>query len=101
MLEFISYLDQNYDHLKTRCLQNNSLFVDDKFPANASSLYRKKSSNHNFSFDKLVWKRPAEICTKLAQGQGNEKFKNPEFIVDAITPLKTFQTIIGNRWYEN
>ncbi len=49
------YLDQDFEKIKYQCLLNQKLFVDDKFPANNSSLFKLiKRSN-------ILWKRPFEI----------------------------------------
>ncbi len=60
------YLDQDFEKIKYQCLLNQKLFVDDKFPANNSSLFKLiKRSN-------ILWKRPFEIIH-------NPKFTTSDF----------------------
>lgn len=75
-----SYLDQNYLLIKYKCLQENKLFEDPKFPAYATSLTRTNSKK----FDNIFWKRPHEIV------------KNPKFIVNKIEPCDFDQGRLGD-----
>lgn len=43
---------QNYSKLKSTCIEEKRLFVDNLFPPNDSSLFRKRRING------IVWKRP-------------------------------------------
>jgi hypothetical protein len=49
---------QNYERIKSKCLENNELFVDTTFPANDTSLFKNKIMNG------IVWKRPHVIDFK-------------------------------------
>lgn len=77
-----AYLDQNYESLKSELKKTGQLFVDDKFPADDSSIFRFK----NFVGSKIVWKRPHEIV------------KDPKFIIDKIEPNDLDQGKLGNCW---
>jgi hypothetical protein len=66
-MSYKQYFGQNYDELKAQCRKSGKIFEDDKFPANNSSLFRKKPFSMN-----IVWKRPHEIV------------QNPQLIVDSI-----------------
>lgn len=77
---FKPYLDQSYEKIKSDCLINKKLFVDEKFPPNSSSLYRFQNPQVD-----LTWKRPHDILTK----------RNPEFIVEKIVPEDIDQGQLG------
>ena len=80
------YLDQVYDTIKSDCLKNKELFVDDKFPPNSDSLFRFQRHSLNGRPVNLTWKRPHEFLTN----------KRPEFIVDKIVPEDIDQGQLGN-----
>jgi hypothetical protein len=67
-IQFVPYLNQDFEKLKNQCLKGKQLFTDEAFPANNTSLYRTNPVNN------VVWKRPHEICN------------NPQFIVNRIEP---------------
>ena len=67
-MQFVPYLNQDFEKLKNQCLKAKQLFTDEAFPANNSSLYRTNPVNN------VVWKRPHEICS------------DPQFIVNRIEP---------------
>jgi calpain-8 len=73
------YLGQDYEKIKANCVNSGSLFQDDKFPPNNSSIARTKTVN-----SKIYWKRPHEIVA------------NPQFIVNNIEPNDLDQGQLGN-----
>lgn len=77
-----AYLNQDYETLKEEAKNFGELFVDDKFPANDSSLFKLQ----NFT-SKIVWKRPHQIVN------------NPKFIVNKIEPNDLDQGIVGDCWF--
>ncbi|CAF0865209.1 unnamed protein product [Brachionus calyciflorus] len=82
MPQINSYLDQEYELLKSEAKSSGQLFVDDKFPANDSSIFKFK----NFLESQVYWKRPRDIV------------ENPKFIVNKIEPNDLNQGRIGNSW---
>jgi len=50
-IQFIPFLDQNYEQLKQECLQNKTLFIDPKFPPEQAF-----SRQEN-----LIWRRPYDV----------------------------------------
>jgi len=80
------YLGQEYEVLKKKHIENESLFEDKEFPANIKSLYRFKPL---FDGIEVVWKRPKEFSLK------------PKFIWnEKINPLNIVQGKLEN-WYES
>jgi hypothetical protein len=77
-VQYVPYLNQDFEKLKSKHLKENRLFVDDKFPANSNSLYRFSTRNGT-----VKWKRPSEICS------------NPQFIVNKIEPDVIFPNLIS------
>lgn len=82
MSKIKAYLDQDYETLKAEAKNSGELFVDHKFPANCSSIFRFK----NFP-SPIIWKRPHEIVN------------DPKFIVNKVEPNDLDQGIIGNCWW--
>lgn len=73
------YQDQDYNRIKSECLNSNSLFEDEYFPADDSSIARCQPINKRIS-----WKRPHEIVS------------NPVFIDEYIEPNDLDQGQLGN-----
>jgi hypothetical protein len=78
------FKNQDYVQLKSECLQEDKLFVDDEFPANSSSLYRFKPPK---SIQNIVWKRPFEIIS------------NPLFFENYADRNDFGQGEIGDCWF--
>jgi calpain-5 len=78
---FVKFSSQKYDKLKASCLSKNNLFVDELFPANDTSLFRKKRING------VKWKRPHEICS------------SPKFVIGGISARDVNQGQLGNCWF--
>ncbi len=60
------YLNQEYEKIKHDCLVSKTLFTDEKFPANNSSLFKLVKKPN------IQWKRPFEILL-------NPKFSTIDF----------------------
>ena len=87
--------DQNFDNLKTSCLQAlkksndkshvQMLFKDDEFPPSAMALNNTKEEN-KFDFPNIAWKRASELV------------HDPKFIVNGATRFDINQGKLGNCW---
>jgi hypothetical protein len=82
--ELKSHLNQNYELLKHKCLQAGTLFKDEKFPADNTSISLIKKNTKPY---RVYWKRPHEISN------------NPKFIVNSIKPNNIVQGDTGNCWF--
>lgn len=78
-----SFLGQNFDELKKKCLLDEILFEDSTFPANKTSISNKTNDGENF-----IWKRPFEL------------FPNPIFLVEENPHCFVSQGELGD-WYKN
>lgn len=76
---FESYLDQNYEQIKSGCLRSRQLFEDQQFPPSTKSISATKGVKN-----RIFWKRPHEIV------------QNPEFIVQKIEPNDLDQGQLGD-----
>ena len=82
-MQIENYLGQDYVFFKQINLESNTLFCDDTFEANSSSLYLLKPPK----ITDIVWKRPHEIVD------------NPKFVVDGISSGDLDQGHLGNCWF--
>ncbi|XP_065598270.1 calpain-8-like isoform X2 [Cyrtonyx montezumae] len=82
----LSYLGQDYEALKQRCLQAGALFKDEEFPACPSALGYQDLGPYSFKTQGIVWKRPTELCD------------NPQFIVRGATRTDVCQGVLGDCW---
>ena len=71
--KYKEFLGQNYEKIKEDCLKNNKLFVDDKFPAENSSLFK---FNEKYALN-VTWRRPLEILK-------NKPVYQPVFVKEKI-----------------
>ena len=84
IIEIKSYLSQDFEQLKYLSLQSGKLYVDEKFPANNSSISLIKKNSKPY---KVFWKRPHEISDA------------PKFTVNSIKPSDIVQGDTGNCWF--
>ncbi|KAM8971318.1 calpain-1 catalytic subunit-like isoform 1-T1 [Sarcophilus harrisii] len=82
----IKYLGQDYEKLRSQCLQSGVLFEDDTFPASAHSLGFKDLGPKSSKTYGIKWKRPTELLP------------NPRFIVDGATRTDICQGALGDCW---
>lgn len=72
---------QSYEKIKYQCLKSGTLWRDDNFPANDTSIDILKRS------ECVVWKRPHQIV------------HHPKFIIDGIEANDIAQGATGNCWF--
>ncbi|XP_068089553.1 calpain-8-like [Hyperolius riggenbachi] len=82
----VIFLDQNYEELRAQCLASNTLFKDDRFPADASALGYRDLGPNSMRTKGILWKRPTEICA------------NPQFILDGATRGDICQGTLSDCW---
>ncbi|KAM8945406.1 calpain-8-like [Pelodytes ibericus] len=82
----VKYLNQDFEALKARCLASDTLFEDETFPPNSSSLGASYGVD-SVKAKGVVWKRPAEITP------------NPRFIIDGATRQDIRQGALGDCWF--
>ncbi|XP_074846008.1 calpain-2 catalytic subunit [Carettochelys insculpta] len=80
------YLNQEFETLRSECLQAGKLFQDSSFPASASSLGYKELGPNSYKTQGITWKRPTELCS------------NPQFIVGGATRTDICQGALGDCW---
>jgi hypothetical protein len=78
---YSDFSNQNYEKIKEECRKKKTLFEDNLFPANNSSLFRINTNNKT-----PKWKRPSEFFTD----------GKPEFIVNSIAPDDISQGELGD-----
>ncbi|XP_044145070.1 calpain-2 catalytic subunit [Bufo gargarizans] len=82
----VRYLGQDYEALRSECLQSGSLFNDSYFPAIHSSLGFNELGQNSSKVQGVVWKRPPELCS------------NPQFITGGATRTDICQGALGDCW---
>ncbi|KAI1902614.1 hypothetical protein AGOR_G00017740 [Albula goreensis] len=82
----LKFLGQDFESLHAECLSSRSLFQDDYFPPQASSLGFKELGPRSSKIQGVRWMRPTEICS------------NPKFIVDGATRTDVCQGALGDCW---
>ncbi|XP_036619534.1 calpain-1 catalytic subunit [Trichosurus vulpecula] len=82
----IKYLGQDYEQLRSKCLQAGVLFEDDTFPPSSYSLGFKELGPKSSKTYGIKWKRPTELLS------------NPQFIVDGATRTDICQGALGDCW---
>lgn len=82
----VKFLGQDYEKIRSECLQRRSLFKDDMFPAVASSLGFKDLGPNSSKTYGIRWMRPTEMQS------------SPQFIVDGATRTDICQGALGDCW---
>ncbi|XP_040286510.1 calpain-2 catalytic subunit [Bufo bufo] len=82
----VRYLGQDYEALRSECLQSGSLFQDSFFPAIHSSLGFNELGQNSSKVQGVVWKRPPELCS------------DPQFITGGATRTDICQGALGDCW---
>ncbi|XP_036379528.1 calpain-1 catalytic subunit [Megalops cyprinoides] len=82
----LKFLGQDFESLRTACLQSHCLFQDEAFPAQPSSLGFKELGPRSSKTQGVRWMRPTEICS------------NPQFIIDGATRTDVCQGALGDCW---
>ncbi|CAF0882657.1 unnamed protein product [Adineta ricciae] len=54
-VQFVPFLDQNYEDIQRECLRNKTLFVDTKFPHDQTFLSDEQVKKN------IIWRRPYEV----------------------------------------
>ncbi|NP_001079452.1 calpain 8 gene 3 L homeolog [Xenopus laevis] len=83
----LKYLNQDYEQLKARCLESNTLFEDETFPASQASMGVKELGPNSDKTKGIVWLRPLQIHPK------------PEFIISGATRSDVRQGSLGDCWF--
>ena len=83
---FKDFLGQNYEKIKADCLKENKLFVDDRFQADNTSLF-KFNNKHALN---VKWRRPLDILK-------NKPVYQPVFVKDSISSSDINQGDLGNQ----
>ncbi|XP_052437307.1 calpain-1 catalytic subunit-like [Carassius gibelio] len=84
----LNFLDQKFQELHQNCLTENTLYNDELFPPDNSSigLFNKVPSEVDMS--QVVWKRPSELVS------------HPNLIVDGVSRFDYAQgSVLGNCWF--
>ncbi|XP_018411499.1 PREDICTED: calpain-2 catalytic subunit-like [Nanorana parkeri] len=81
------YLDQDYNQLLQKCLQEKRLFEDPYFTAEPKSLGYNKLGPWSPDTREIQWKRPQEICHSL------------QFICENMKWTDICQGDLGNCWF--
>uniref|UniRef100_A0A671YV28 Calpain-2 catalytic subunit n=1 Tax=Sparus aurata TaxID=8175 RepID=A0A671YV28_SPAAU len=82
----VKYLNQDYEALRSSCLESGRLFEDDSFEALPSSLGYDELGPNSYKVRGITWKRPTELC------------RNPKFIVENATRTDICQGALGDCW---
>ncbi|XP_069502416.1 calpain-11-like [Ambystoma mexicanum] len=80
----LRYRNQDYEALRSACLQEKRLFEDPEFPAEPESL---GAFAIGAKASKITWLRPKDLI------------KNPEFILESADTTDICQGELGNCWF--
>ncbi|KAM9836749.1 calpain-1 catalytic subunit [Aulostomus maculatus] len=82
----VKFQGQDFESLRTRCIQSRALFEDVLFPCGPSSLGFNELGPRSSKTQGVRWMRPTEIC------------RQPEFIMDGATRTDICQGALGDCW---
>ncbi|KAF7648487.1 hypothetical protein LDENG_00156280 [Lucifuga dentata] len=82
----VPYDKQDFQQLRSECLQAGTLFCDPSFPADWSSLGYNQLGRFSSKTTGVEWKRPTELCS------------NPQFIIDGAKRTDICQGALGDCW---
>uniref|UniRef100_A0A3P8VWN9 Calpain-2 catalytic subunit n=1 Tax=Cynoglossus semilaevis TaxID=244447 RepID=A0A3P8VWN9_CYNSE len=82
----VKYLNQDFESLRSGCLERGRLFEDDCFEALPSSLGFNELGPNSHKVRGIKWMRPTELCS------------NPKFIVENATRTDICQGALGDCW---
>uniref|UniRef100_A0A3B5A9K2 Calpain-2 catalytic subunit-like n=1 Tax=Stegastes partitus TaxID=144197 RepID=A0A3B5A9K2_9TELE len=82
----VKFLNQDYERLRTSCLEGGYLFQDDSFEPLPSSLGYDELGPNSYKVRGITWMRPTELCS------------NPQFIVESATRTDICQGALGDCW---
>ncbi|KAL1782993.1 calpain-13 [Sigmodon hispidus] len=82
----VKFKNQDFRSLRDRCLSRGQLFIDNTFPAEASSIGQKLLKGKNIS--KLEWKRPQDLSEDP-----------PHFILEGASRFDIQQGEAGDCWF--
>ncbi|XP_062305943.1 LOW QUALITY PROTEIN: calpain-1 catalytic subunit [Osmerus eperlanus] len=82
----VKFLGQDYEALRSRCLQSRGMFEDALFPCTPSSLGFNELGPRSSKTQGVRWMRPSEIC------------QCPQFIVDGASRTDICQGVLGDCW---
>ncbi|XP_023566778.1 calpain-13 [Octodon degus] len=81
----IKFKDQDFNSLRNHCLSNRKWFVDETFPAEASSIGQKLLQGKNLS--SVEWLRPKDLS------------RDPHFILEGASRFDIQQGRAGDCWF--
>nr|XP_009291546.1 calpain-1 catalytic subunit-like isoform X1 [Danio rerio] len=82
------FLDQNYQELQQKCLTESTLYSDELFPPDNSSIGLFDEVPPEVDMSQIVWKRPSELVS------------DPNLIVDDVSRFDYAQgSVLGNCWF--
>ncbi|XP_077196501.1 calpain-8-like [Paroedura picta] len=82
----VKYLKQDFEALRSQCLQSGTLFKDEEFPACPSVLGYRDLGPYSPKTQGIIWKRPLELVP------------NAQFIVGGATRTDIRQGALGDCW---
>uniref|UniRef100_A0A8C2BBV8 Si:ch211-202f3.4 n=1 Tax=Cyprinus carpio TaxID=7962 RepID=A0A8C2BBV8_CYPCA len=84
----LNFLDQNYQELHQTCLTENTLYNDELFLPDNSSIGLFNDLPPEVDMSQVAWKRPSELVS------------NPNLIVDGMSRFDYAQgSVLGNCWF--
>uniref|UniRef100_A0A3Q3J6L8 Calpain catalytic domain-containing protein n=1 Tax=Monopterus albus TaxID=43700 RepID=A0A3Q3J6L8_MONAL len=82
----VPFNQQDFEQLRSKCLQSGSLFCDPTFPASWDSLGYNQLGRYSCKTVGVEWKRPKELCS------------DPQFIMDGANRTDICQGALGDCW---